>query len=93
MIKTFTTSHNRHETETALIHASEVVKKKILLRLDEKGNGLFVDKHQIYGIVAEEVKELLDALHANDIEGMKRELKDIAAAAIWGIASIEESEA
>lgn len=93
MIKTFTTSHNRHETETALIHASEVVEKKILLRLDEKGNGLFVDKHQIYGIVAEEVKELMDALHGNDIEGMKRELKDIAVAAIWGIASIEESEA
>ena len=35
----------------------------------------------------------MDALHANDIEGMKRELKDIAVAAIWGIASIEESEA
>ena len=54
---------------------------------------LFVDKHQIYGIVAEELKELMDALHGNDIDGMKRELKDIAVAAIWGIASIEESEA
>lgn len=93
MKKTVTTNHNRTDTETALIHASEVVKKKMLSRLDEKGNGLFVDKHQIYGTVAEEMKELMDALHANDIEGMKRELKDIAVAAIWGIASIEESEA
>ena len=93
MKKTVTTNHDRTDTENALIHASEVVKKKMLSRLDEKGSGLFVDKHQIYGTVAEEMKELIDALHANDIEGMKRELRDIAVAAIWGIASIEESEA
>ena len=86
-------SHDRVETLAGLHRASQSVIRKMNERVDEKGNGLFVDKHQIYGIVAEELKELMDALHANDIEGMKRELKDIAVAAIWGIASIEESEA
>ena len=93
MMKTVTTEHGRADTLDALYCAIDAVKKKINFRLDQKGDGLFVDKHQIYGIVAEEVKELMDALHGNDIEGMKRELKDIAVAALWGIASIEESEA
>ena len=90
---TFTTGHNYTETREHLYDAQESVGKKIDYRLNQKGAGLFVDPHQIYGIVAEEVKELMDALHGNDIEGMKRELTDIAVAAIWGIASIEESEA
>ena len=93
MIKTVTTLHDKTDTLDTLFSAQTAVDKKIKARLDQKGSGLFVDKHQIYGIVAEELKELMDALHGNDIEGMKRELVDIAVAAIFGIASIEESEA
>lgn len=92
MIKTVTTGHDMTDTKTALFHAVEVVKKRIRMRLEQKGAGLFVDPHQIYGIVAEEMKEFMDALHGNDTKGMKDELLDIAAAAIWGYASLTEAE-
>lgn len=88
-MKTVTTNHTKDDTANALYDAIESVKAKIKQRIAQKGAGLFVDPHQIYGIVAEEVKETMDALHENDLYDMQKELKDIAVAAIWGIASIE----
>ncbi len=88
-MRTVTTDHTKADTIDALYDAIERVKYKMRKRIEEKGAGLFVDPHQIYGIVAEEFKETMDALHKNNLDGMKDELVDIAVAAIWGIASIE----
>jgi len=85
---TLTTNHTEKETWKALSDAIDEIKEKVLFRLQTKGSGLFVDKHQCYGILAEEVKELLDALHANNTDAMKEEVKDIAVAAIWALASM-----
>lgn len=88
-MRTVTTTHNTADTIDALFSAQNAVDRKIRERLVQKGAGLFVDPHQIYGIVAEEAKELMDALHKNNLDGMRDELADIAVAAIWGIASID----
>jgi hypothetical protein len=46
--------------------------------------------HEAYGYVAEEVKELLDAVHKNNISSVRSELMDVAISAIWAVASMQE---
>ncbi len=71
--------------------AVEKVKQKLLELMDEPdGDKSFASTHEIYGAVAEEHKELLDALHADTEDEFAAELADIAVAAIFGIACIEE---
>lgn len=38
--------------------------------------------HESYGVLAEEMRELLDAIHANKYESIRMEALDIAAAAL-----------
>jgi hypothetical protein len=74
-----------------LTAANADVLKKIETRLYAKGSGLFVDKHQIWGIIDEEMREFKDEIHLNNVQKARVELIDIAVAAIWGIASIDAS--
>jgi len=53
-----------------------------------KGKGEFVSTHEILGVVTEEWKELTDATQSNNFHNVREELMDIAVAAVWGIASI-----
>lgn len=59
-------------------------------RLHNHGYGVAASIHEILGIVVEEVDELVDEVRANDLEGVHRELMDIAIAAIFGMVSIDE---
>ena len=43
--------------------------------------GPFTSTHEAYGVLAEELKELLDAIHLNDIEAIKGEAIQVAAVA------------
>jgi len=63
------------------------MKMSVIHRLEQKGYGGFASIHEILGIIAEEYKELIDAVQANDIEGVMNELKDIGVACHFGIAS------
>lgn len=46
--------------------------------------------HEILGIIEDEVQEYRDEVHAKSpAEHKVEELKDIAVAAVWGIASIQ----
>jgi len=66
----------------------ELVGTKIDARLNEKHRGSYIGNHETYGILAEEYKELLDALQANQSHSFCLELIDIAVGAILGIASM-----
>jgi len=58
-------------------------------RLDQKGTGTLASKHEIYGVIAEEVHELLHAIESNKpLEEVQKELMDIAVACIFGAACI-----
>lgn len=60
-------------------------------RLNQKGRGTLKSSHEIYGILAEELEELLDAIRSHDdkrIDSIKKELEDIAVGAVFGIACI-----
>lgn len=89
-MKTVVTEHTLARTGGELLRAVERIQRKIALRLEQKGPGLFVDLHQCYGVMAEELnKEFLDAVHANDDEQALIEAIDVAVAAIWTVASIQ----
>jgi len=57
-------------------------------KLRKKDNGAIISTHETYGIVAEEVYELLMALHQNNEKEFKQELLDIATACLFGYASL-----
>jgi len=86
--KTVTTAHSLAETQKYLDEAIVIVRRKIEYRLKQKGSGLFIDKHQIAGIIDEELRELKDGVHSNDLANIESETTDIAVAAIWGLASM-----
>lgn len=62
-------------------------------RLQQKGLGVFVSRHEALGVITEEYKELIDAihkkLHHNEI---RNELIDIAVACEIAIASLEDMD-
>lgn len=61
-------------------------------RLIEKGRGSYIGIHETLGIIAEEYDELKDAARTDDVEEFIRELKDIAVACWFGIASLRQNE-
>lgn len=69
------------------------VRKMMAKRLVQHGRGGYIGPHETYGILAEELnKECLDAVHANDVQQVIKELIDVAVGAIFGIASLRENE-
>ena len=69
--------------------AMKAVRDALEMRLEEKGYRTYASSHEISGIVDEEVNEMKEAVHDNDNEYLRKELIDIAVAAIWGIVSID----
>ncbi len=66
---------------------------KLFYRLATKGYGAYASRHEIYGILAEEMDELLDELRINTRPGYKnyrKELKDIAVAALYGMICMDQ---
>ena len=61
----------------------EDFKESLMLRLREKGYGSFASIHEILGVVQEEVKELIDAVHQNDHQTIEKELIDIAVGCVF----------
>ncbi len=59
----------------------------------KKGLGSFSSKHEIYGALAEEVYEVLQAIHVNASgETIGNELMDIAVVCLFGVASIDSDK-
>jgi len=59
-------------------------------RAKQKGVGVMASGHEILGIIEDEVQEYRDEVHAKSAAELKiEELKDIAVAAVWGIAFIQ----
>ena len=75
-------------TDIEIAESIASINEKINMRLLQKHRGSFIGNHETYGILAEEFKELLDALHKNDNQDFYCELIDIAVGAILGMASM-----
>lgn len=66
----------------------DVVNNKAIERLNKKGWGIYLSRHEAAGIIAEEYHELLESLKDdNNIDHFYEECLDIAVAALLAIAS------
>jgi NTP pyrophosphatase (non-canonical NTP hydrolase) len=68
------------------------VSAKLEKRLKEKGYGSASSRHEILGILEEEVMEFLHEVHSGQPKGLQEELIDVAVSAIWGLASIQSGK-
>ena len=57
-------------------------------RLIKHGKGGLSSTHEIYGILCEEMKELMETLHKNDLIKFEEELYDVLLCCFFGLASI-----
>lgn len=80
----------RHQiTMQDLKQQHEHVLAMIVSRYNQKGWGISVSRHEIFGLLTEEWKELTDALRSNDTPEFYNELLDLAVAALHGMTSID----
>lgn len=60
-------------------------------RLEEKGRGIFVSKHEILGVLEEEMLEIKEAIWKNySLYEIKMELVDLIVGALFGVMSIDK---
>lgn len=71
-----------------MFDALDALRVAMLIRLERHGYGLAAGPHEIYGILAEEMAELLDEVRANNAPDVYNELVDIAIGAIFGMVSM-----
>jgi hypothetical protein len=87
------TSRETNRKEVGVLFINNAVsdaQKHLAVRLNEKGVGTFASKHEIYGVIIEEVHELLHAIQSNEpLEHIQHELRDITIAAIFADACIQ----
>ena len=74
----------------AINQASLEVRDQIQRRLEQKGFGTFASRHETLGIVTEEYHELVEAVHTGTLLNIRKELEDLAVAAIFGVACISK---
>ncbi len=67
----------------------EEIRGMLHKRLAKKGLTGLGSTHEIYGVIAEENKELVDAMHKNDLVNFRAELMDILIACVVALMSID----
>lgn len=78
--------------DTHVENAMSDLKQGLERRLQEKGWGISVSRHEIYGLLVEEFDELLKALRQHGPEARRQfreELLDIGVGVILGLCSID----
>ena len=78
----------RQVSDERLSRAIVVITEAMEERICKHGRGAFAGPHEIYGVLAEEHAELLDAVRANDYREVYNEVIDIAVGALFAIAGM-----
>jgi hypothetical protein len=73
------------QIKLAIMHVCDALYK----RLAQKGNGTFSSSHEILGSITEEYIEFAEAVHNKGFDEKINEIVDIAVAAIFGLACLE----
>ena len=85
-------SNKDHRPQIAFTRVEDAHKKvmtKMRARLEEKGSGAWLSRHEILGFVTEEYDELITAVHGESKDRIREELLDIAVACVFAIACID----
>ena len=64
------------------------LQKKLDSKIEKRGMNSYASIHEIYGIIAEEFKEVMDEMHLNRYADFESELIDVAVGALWGVMSM-----
>jgi NTP pyrophosphatase (non-canonical NTP hydrolase) len=64
-------------------------RQQLLRRIGRKGDRCLISRHEILGVVAEEYKELTDAVQSESLDRVRSEAWDVAVAAVVGVVSID----
>ena len=75
-------------TEKAVEYAVRELQFAIELALTKHGRGTFASRHEVLGVLDEERTELIGAITSGTDEAVKKELLDVAATCIFGVACI-----
>lgn len=82
---------NRCEvTNASLDSAEKQLSIWLQKRLNRKGYHTFASIHEALGVLTEEYKELVDAVHGKDQDDIYWELRDIAVGAVFAMACMED---
>lgn len=79
-------------THEQVLSSLDTLANKLQSRLDKHGPLSYIGSHECYGICAEEMDELLEAIRLNDRKRITEELLDVAVAAIFSVASLNALE-
>lgn len=80
--------HRPQITDSEIRIAHDIVLKRLFERLEEKGYGAWVSRHEVLGFLTEEYKEVVDAVHDETLQEILKELEDVAVGCIFAIACI-----
>lgn len=69
--------------------ATSLVRDWLFHRLNDKGFGAWLSRHEILGFLTEEYHESVEAVHSKSTHDLKAELIDMAVGCIFGIACID----
>lgn len=76
-------------TEQQVGNAASEVRVWLFRRLDQKGFGTWLSRHEILGFLTEEYHEAIEAVHSKPFPQLRDELIDIAVGCIFGVACID----
>ena len=82
--------HRQKISLRSLVDADNDVHNKMASRLNQKGYGAWLSRHEILGILQEEYIETVDAVHDGELDELKEELIDLAVGCMFGIACINQ---
>jgi hypothetical protein len=77
-------------SKVKMAHTVTDIDTWLLKRIKQKGRGSFISVNEIRGVIDEEYCELREEMHIRDYDGIEHELKDVAVAAIFGLASLRK---
>jgi hypothetical protein len=83
--------HREQIKDHNISHAAEQVYQHTVKKLEEKGQGTWLSRHEILGIITEECDvELKEAVHSGSLKRIKEELLDLGCACQFAIACIDQ---
>lgn len=81
--------YRKQITEQQVGEATSLVRDWLFRRLNDKGFGAWLSRHEILGFLTEEYSEAVEAVHSKSTHDLKTELIDMAVGCIFGIACID----
>lgn len=94
MAKLGTKLNRSKVTKDQIEDGLEDIRLMLLARLDKKGRGAYASRHEILGILEEEMIEVKEAIRDDTAGGFlqyKKELLDVAVGALFGFICLDSN--